>query len=361
MGDVKITAHGLRSCAYNISGASAASASAGDLRIRKCLFSEIFPAMLHSPPRFSDPSLPPLDEADLKIIDTLMLDGRASGRDLAQQTGISEANVSRRLARLIQEKSVRVLGFVPPEFLGLNTQFVAYLRTNGSTDAAAASLLAHEQISYISAALGAYDLVIYGTARDTMDMVSIMDRAIVSNPLIHDSECHVVLEFPDAKRGHAPAVNQVVPRQIDHTDRQIIRQAQQDARMSFTDIALQTNISPTSAADRFRKLLTDGIIRVITLPDPTRIGLTLSGNVRIVASTATRALASELSKLPEVTSLAIVSGRFQIAAEFNTRDAAHFDDFRTRMLNTRGVQHAEMSLHRKLYRQHFNWSTPEGA
>ena len=74
--------------------------------------------MLHSPPRFSDPSLPPLDEADRKIIDILMLDGRASGRELAQQTGISEANVSRRLARLIEEKSVRVLGFVPPEFLG---------------------------------------------------------------------------------------------------------------------------------------------------------------------------------------------------------------------------------------------------
>jgi Lrp/AsnC family transcriptional regulator for asnA, asnC and gidA len=317
--------------------------------------------MLHSPPRFSDPSLPPLDEADLKIIDILMLDGRASGRELAQQTGISEANVSRRLARLIQEKSVRVLGFVPPEFLGLHTQFVAYLRTNGSTDAAAASLLAHEQISYISAALGTYDLVIYGTARDTMDMVSIMDRAVVANPLIHDYECHVILEFPDAKRGHAPSVTQVVPRQIDHTDRQIIRQAQQDARMSFTDIALQTNISPTSAADRFRKLLTDGIVRVITLPDPTRIGLTLSGNFRIVADAATRALASELTKLPEVTNLAIVSGRFQIAGEFNTRDAAHFDDFRARILNTRGVQHAEISLHRKLYRQHFNWSTHEGA
>jgi hypothetical protein len=25
------------------------------------------------------------------------------------------------------------------------------------------------------------------------------------------------------------------------------------------------------------------------------------------------------------------------------------------------VQHAEISLHRKLYRQHFNWSTPKGA
>ena len=323
--------------------------------------SEISSAMLHSPPRFSDPNLPPLDDADRKIIDILMLDGRASGRELAQQTGISEANVSRRLARLIQEKSVRVLGFVPPEFLGLHTQFVAYLRIKGSTDAAAASLLAHEQISYISASLGAYDLVIYGTARDTMDMVSIMDRAVIANPLIHDSECHVVLEFADAKRGHAPSVTQVVPRHIDHTDRQIIRQAQQDARMSFTDIALQTNISPTSAADRFRKLLTDGIIRVITLPDPTRIGLTLSGNVRIVADTATRALASELNKLPEVSSLAMVSGRFQIAAEFNTRDSVHFDDFRTRILATRGVQHAEMSLHRRLYRQHFNWSTPEGA
>jgi hypothetical protein len=83
--------------------------------------------------------------------------------------------------------------------------------------------------------------------------------------------------------------------------------------------------------------------------------------VRIVAKSPTRALAAELSKLPELTSLAVVSGRFQIAAEFNTRDATHFDDFRARMLNTPGVQHAEMSLHRKLYRQHFNWSTPEGA
>ena len=78
--------------------------------------------MLRSPPRYTNPALPPLDESDRKIIDCLMRDGRASGRELAQSTGISEANVSRRLARLLEERSVRILGFVPPECLGMHVQ-----------------------------------------------------------------------------------------------------------------------------------------------------------------------------------------------------------------------------------------------
>ena len=315
--------------------------------------------MLHSPPRYSDPSLPPLDEADRKIIEILQLDGRASGRELAQQTGISEANVSRRLARLIEEKSVRVLGFVPPEFLGLQTQFIAYLRVNGSTDAAAASLLAHPQFSYISAALGVWDLIVYGTARDSIEMVSLIDRAIVANRLIHDSELHIVLEFADAQRGHPSPIAGIEPRNIDRTDRQIIRHAQQDARMSFTDIALRTNISPTSAADRFRKLMSDKIVRVITLPDPTRIGMSLFGLVNIVSTTPTRELTAELAKLPELSFFSIVSGRFQIAAEFHVRDDAHFDELRTKILATPGVHEIQISIHRKLYRQHFSWGTAD--
>ncbi|MCX5639840.1 MAG: Lrp/AsnC family transcriptional regulator [Planctomycetota bacterium] len=315
--------------------------------------------MLHSPPRFSDPSLPPLDEADRKIIGILQLDGRASGRELAQQTGISEANVSRRLARLIEEKSVRVLGFVPPEFLGLQTQFMAYLRVNGSTDAAAASLLAHPQFSYISAALGVWDLIVYGTARDSIEMVSLIDHAIVADRLIHDSELHIVLEFPDAQRGHPSPIAQSEPRNIDRTDRQIIRHVQQDARMSFTDIALRTNISATSAADRLRKLMSDQVLRVITLPDPTRIAMNLSGLVNIITSIPTRELAAELAKLPELSFLSIVSGRFQIAAEFNVRDDAHFDELRMKILATPGVHWIEISIHRKLYRQHFSWGTAD--
>ena len=94
--------------------------------------------MFRSPPRFSDPTLPPLDEADRRLIELLMADGRASGRDLAQRSGISEANVSRRLARLLQERSVRIVAFVPPECLGLPMQFITMIRTRGDVDAVAA-------------------------------------------------------------------------------------------------------------------------------------------------------------------------------------------------------------------------------
>ena len=89
----------------------------------------------------------------------LLSDGRASGRDLAQRTGLSEANVSRRLARLIDERSVRIIGFVPPEYLGLSVQFATYIRVRGDVDSVAADMSRHPAFSFISAGFGAWDLI----------------------------------------------------------------------------------------------------------------------------------------------------------------------------------------------------------
>ena len=65
--------------------------------------------IMSTPPKEFSPDLPPLDEADRKLIELLCEDGRMSGRDIAQRSGLSEANVSRRLARLVDEGSVRSL------------------------------------------------------------------------------------------------------------------------------------------------------------------------------------------------------------------------------------------------------------
>ncbi|MFZ4465856.1 MAG: Lrp/AsnC family transcriptional regulator [Phycisphaerales bacterium] len=311
--------------------------------------------MLRSPPRYSDPSLPPLDDADVKLVQMLMLDGRASGRDLAQRTGLSEANVSRRLARLIDERSVRIIGFVPPEYLGLTVQFTTYIRVRGDVDSVATDMSRHPAFSFISAGFGAWDLILFGVAPDSPSVTSILDEAVLAHPHVHLAETRTVLEFADATRRVEPHHALHAPRDIDATDRQIIRQVQADGRMSFTDVANNTGISATSAADRFRKLSSDGILRVLTLPDPTRIGLNLSGVMSLQVSRPAREVIARLAAFPEVSFLCVMTGSHPVAFEFNVRDGAHFDDLRARILRTEGVLTDQTTVHRKLHRQSFVW------
>jgi Lrp/AsnC family transcriptional regulator for asnA, asnC and gidA len=117
--------------------------------------------MFRSPPRFSDPALPPLDEADRRLIELLMADGRASGRDLAQRSGVSEANVSRRLARLIEERSIRIAAFVPPELLGFGAGLVLCIRLRGDGDPLAQALLGRPEFLLVSSSYGAWDMLVY--------------------------------------------------------------------------------------------------------------------------------------------------------------------------------------------------------
>lgn len=311
--------------------------------------------MLRSPPRYSDPSLPPLDEADVKLVHMLLSDGRASGRDLAQRTGLSEANVSRRLARLIDERSVRIIGFVPPEYLGLSVQFATYIRVRGDVDSVAADMSRHPAFSFISAGFGAWDLILFGVAPDSPSVTSILDEAVLSHPNVHLAETRTVLEFADPTRKVEAHHALHAPRDIDATDRQIIRQVQADGRMSFTDIATNAGISATSAADRFRKLSSDGILRILALPDPTRIGLNLSGIMCLQVSRPAREVIARLAACPEISFLSVMTGSHPVAFEFNVRDGAHFDDLRARILRTEGVLTDQTTVHRKLHRQSFVW------
>ncbi|WP_299481373.1 Lrp/AsnC family transcriptional regulator [uncultured Roseibium sp.] len=70
-----------------------------------------------------------LDDADAKIVEALIMDGRMSLKDLAAQVGLSSPGVSERIRRL-QERGV-ILGFsaeVDPKALGYSLQAIVRIR-----------------------------------------------------------------------------------------------------------------------------------------------------------------------------------------------------------------------------------------
>lgn len=306
--------------------------------------------MLQSPPRFSDPSLPPLDDADQSLIKMLMQDGRASGRELAMATGISEANVSRRLARLFEEKSVRVIGFVPPEYLGYHMQVALFLRSRSDPESLAKRLAALPDFTMVMTAFGFCDVIAYGIARHGPALAALLDTHIHGQRDVAESDSRVILGFAEpALQPGAPGAT-CAPRPLDATDRRIIREVQADGRVSFTDLASAIGISPTSAADRFRRLVTDGIVRILGMPDPRRVGLNLTGYMHIKVDRSASDVLARVASMPEIGFCSLMSGEWPVANEFMVRDDAHLDDLQKRVMATPGVHEIRVALHRHVHR-----------
>lgn len=306
--------------------------------------------MLQSPPRFSHPNLAPLDEADRRLVDLLIKDGRASGRDLAMATGISEANVSRRLARLFEEQSVRVTGFVPPEYMGYHVQFALFLRARSDPNSLAARLATSPHFTMVMTAFGFCDVIAYGLAQSSASLMALADECIYGQADTSDVDLSVVLHLsePCAQLG-APSGG-VEPRQLDETDRAIIREARANGRISYTELASAVGISPTSAADRFRRLLADGIIRILGMPDPRRVGLNLTGYLHVKLNQPVHEVRARIAAQEEIGFTAALSGAWPIKCEFMVRDDAHLDALQRKIMAIPGVAEMRIALHRTVHR-----------
>ena len=71
---------------------------------------------------------------------------------------------------------------------------------------------------------------------------------------------------------------------IEETDRRILSALEENARVSFTDLARRFGVSSASVADRIRRLEDSGaIIRYRAIVDPGKTGLPIQAHVRIEA------------------------------------------------------------------------------
>ncbi len=103
-----------------------------------------------------------MDELDLKIIGLLQRDGRASNATMAQELGVSEGTVRRRLWRLVQEDVIKItavpnigkMGYAATALVGVQTR-------PGKADDVAESLARLEEVHYAAVTTGAFDVFLW--------------------------------------------------------------------------------------------------------------------------------------------------------------------------------------------------------
>jgi Lrp/AsnC family transcriptional regulator for asnA, asnC and gidA len=140
---------------------------------------------------------------------------------------------------------------------------------------------------------------------------------------------------------------------IDDIDRYIIDAMRQDGRVAFAQIAQQLKVSPGMIRMRYNRMVKVGLIRVVAITNPLRMGYTTMTMIGIrTEGEKMLSVAKKVAEFEEVIYLIVVSGRYDIIAEVVCRDHADLLRFLTEKLyRVDGVRESETFVHLKIEKE----------
>ncbi len=139
---------------------------------------------------------------------------------------------------------------------------------------------------------------------------------------------------------------------LDDLDFAILSCLQQDGRMSFTVIADKLKVSIGTIRTRFNKMIEDGTVNIIGRVDPEKVGFRSYAHIAVYVRPATlkEKVAQKISKLSEVSFLAMTSGDYDLEVDVMCRDNDHLVQFVNQLSDIEGVYQTKTTIYFKVYK-----------
>ncbi len=136
-----------------------------------------------------------LDTIDREIISLLQLDGRRAYGAIAQEVGLSEAGVRRRVQRLRDQGVMQIVAITDPLQLGFGREALVGIRVHGDVRRVADQVAAIEEANYVVMTAGSFDIIAEVIAVDDDALVHLLNDAIRSIPGVTEVETFVYLKL----------------------------------------------------------------------------------------------------------------------------------------------------------------------
>jgi len=156
-------------------------------------------------------------------------------------------------------------------------------------------------------------------------------------------------------RPAAPAGQRVA---LDPVNRAIIEQLQVDGRAPYASIGRTVGLSEAAVRQRVQRLLDDGVMQIVAVTDPLRVGFFRAAMVGITVDGDVEAVSQQLADVDELEYVVVCAGGFDILVEVVCED----DERLLEILNRRiraipGVHRAEAFVYLRLAKQSFAWGS----
>lgn len=107
---------------------------------------------------------------------------------------------------------------------------------------------------------------------------------------------------------------------LDEISQAIIAELQRDGRRPYAAIGKAVGLSETAVRQRVQRLVETGVVQIVAVTDPRRVGLTRQAMIGIRAEGNLQRVADALAAMPEVVYVVITAGAFDILTEVLCED-----------------------------------------
>ncbi len=148
------------------------------------------------------------------------------------------------------------------------------------------------------------------------------------------------------------------PGSLDVVDKLLIRLLQEDGRMSFTDLAREVDLSQNATRLRVQRLRQSGIIDIVAITNPLTLGFETMAMAGIEIDGPLRETAAMIDTIPEVSYVAICSGRYDLLVELVCdNDSQLIEIVDQRLRSIPAVHRVELFTYLDLKKQTYSWGT----
>ncbi|MFG3109692.1 Lrp/AsnC family transcriptional regulator [Streptomyces tendae] len=297
---------------------------------------------------------PVLDLLDLKLLQALELDGRASFSRIAQVLGVSDQTVARRFRRLRTTANLRVTGVVDDSRMGRSTWIVRLGCAHNAAGRLAGTLAARPDTHYVDLAAGGTEVICAITPRSRPERDDLLLDRLQRTPDVTSVDAHCVLHpyygnslrwlrkisalaphEETALRAPAPAPTPepVVP---DGPDLAVLEALRRDGRATLTELQSVTGLSETATKKRLERLRGTGVLHLAVEYDHEPLGQGVEALVWLtVAPCALAGTGRAVAGHPAVRFAAAVAGRTNLVVSVLCRTT---DELYTFLSDTIGAE-----------------------
>ncbi|MEK7412461.1 MAG: Lrp/AsnC family transcriptional regulator [Planctomycetota bacterium] len=224
-------------------------------------------------------------ELDLAVISQLQSDARKPFTAIAEELGVPESTVRKRVDKMESAGVIRFTGFADPLRLGF--QYWSWISINvelAALEKTARALAQYPEIFFVGITSGPTHLFSAGVFRSNDDLFDFLNVRIgklggivetsTSNVLrILKRTGHLFSEAHQSTEGGRAARNEPEEhRQISPVDLKIISVLQSDGRKSFAQVASMIGVAESTVHSRVSRLKDLGILQFEAYVDPLRLG-----------------------------------------------------------------------------------------
>ena len=137
-----------------------------------------------------------LDKIDLFIIEAMREDGREAFAQIAEKLNVSPGMIRQRYNRLVKLGYLTVVAVTNPLMMGKRTMAMIGVRTDGRKMLEVANKLARfDEVIYIVAVSGRYDLMIEVFCRDHEDLLNFITEKLSKVDGVREAESFIYLKI----------------------------------------------------------------------------------------------------------------------------------------------------------------------